>query len=91
MCDGVTTKTFRTWAGTLAAFRLVEAGEANSIKSMSEAAAERLNNTVTVARNSYIHPDVIDLAGVEAPKLPKPARLPGLVAGEGALLAFLER
>ncbi|MBV7380099.1 DNA topoisomerase IB [Maritimibacter dapengensis] len=91
MCDGVTAKTFRTWAGTLAAFRLVEAGEANTIKSMSEAAAERLNNTVTVARNSYIHPDVIDLAGVEAPKLPKPARLPGLVAGEGALLAFLER
>lgn len=88
--DGVTTKTFRTWAGTLAAFRLVEAGEAMSIKALAEAAAQRLANTPTVARKSYIHPDVIALAG-ETPELPAPVRLPGLAAGEGALLAFLER
>lgn len=89
--ERITAKTFRTWAGTLAAFRLVESGKANSIKSMARAAADRLNNTEAVARNSYIHPDVINLAGMETLDLPKPASLPGLAAGEGALLAFLER
>lgn len=89
--DGVTAKVFRTWAGTLAAFRLVQSGEGTTIKALSEAAAERLQNTPTIARSSYIHPAVIDLAGVENPKLPKPERLPGLVAGEGALLAFIDR
>jgi DNA topoisomerase-1 len=89
--EGVTAKVFRTWTGTLAAFRLVQAGEAVTIKAMSEAAAERLQNTPTIARSSYIHPAVIDLAGLENPKLPPPERLPGLAAGEGALLAFLDR
>ena len=88
--EGVTAKTFRTWAGTLAAFRAVTEDGAETIKSVSEAAAERLQNTPTIARKSYIHPAVIELVGEEA-KLPKPERLPGLASGEGALLAFLEK
>ncbi|MFD2740412.1 DNA topoisomerase IB [Sulfitobacter aestuarii] len=86
--DGVSAKTFRTWAGTLAAFACAEPGGA-SIKAMAEAAAERLNNTATVARNSYIHPAVIELAGAE------PLVLDGtgsrdLLAAERRLLAYLE-
>ena len=84
-----TAKTFRTWAGTLAAFEAAEAGS-STIKALSEAAAERLANTPTVARNSYIHPTVIDLAGKDMPKL-KSAGVPGLRAAENRLLSLIER
>ena len=84
--DGVTAKVFRTWTGTLAAFRTVLDGEGRTIKALCDAAADRLQNTPAIARKSYIHPAVIELAGVERPKLPKPDRLPGLAAGEGAVI-----
>jgi DNA topoisomerase-1 len=87
-CEGFSAKTFRTWAGTLAAFGVAEAGGA-SIRAMSDAAAERLHNTPTIARTSYIHPSVIALAGSE-PELPPGLGLSGLTAGENRLLAFLE-
>ena len=35
---------------------------ASSIKDISEAAAERLGNTPTIARNSYIHPRLVEMA-----------------------------
>ncbi|KNG92378.1 DNA topoisomerase IB [Pseudaestuariivita atlantica] len=60
-----TAKTFRTWAGSVAAFDVARQGGA-TIKAMAAAAAERLHNTPTIARNSYIHPEVIALAGGEA-------------------------
>lgn len=86
--DGVTAKTFRTWTGTLSAFKVAEKGGA-TIKAMSEAAAEVLSNTPTIARSSYIHPDVIALAKAE------PLEIGGLekrdlYAAEGRLLRFLE-
>ncbi|WP_083545706.1 DNA topoisomerase IB [Sulfitobacter alexandrii] len=86
--DGVTAKTFRTWAGTLSAFKVAEKGGA-TIKAMSEAAADTLSNTPTIARNSYIHPDVIALVKSD------PLELEGLdqrdlFAAEGRLLRFLE-
>ena len=58
----VTAKTFRTWNGSVAALEAALNQEAPSIKSLSEAAAARLHNTPSIARNSYIHPDVIALA-----------------------------
>jgi len=58
-------KTFRTWASSLAAFDAAESG-AGTIKTLSEAAAHRLANTPTVARNSYIHPKVIALLETRA-------------------------
>ncbi|WYI64801.1 DNA topoisomerase IB [Thioclava sp. GXIMD4216] len=84
-----TAKTFRTWSGSLAAFEAAEAG-GRTIKALSGAAAARLNNTPTVARNSYIHPKVIALA--EARRLPdlEPVKLRGLSAAEARLLALLE-
>ena len=86
--EGVTAKTFRTWTGTLAAFEVGAQGGA-TIKAMSEAAAHRLSNTPTIARSSYIHPAVIDLAGGTALDQ-EPQCKPGLFAAENRLLAFLE-
>ncbi len=94
----VSAKTFRTWAGSLAAFSIAHhalaAGERVTIKGMSEAAAAVLHNTPAIARGSYIHPDVIALA--EAPDaLQRALRRPtlalkGLRAEEERLLRFLE-
>lgn len=87
-CETATAKTFRTWAGTVAAFEQAEKGGA-TIKSMAQAAAERLHNTPAMARNSYIHPQVIDLAGAEPPKVSAP-RKANLYAVENRLLHYLE-
>ena len=89
-----TAKTFRTWAGTLAAFDLLAQGRAPTVKAptvkdMAEAAAARLHNTPAVARSSYIHPEVLAMAGT-APALPPAEPRRGLAAGEARLLAFLE-
>jgi DNA topoisomerase-1 len=84
-----TAKTFRTWAGTLAAFELLEQGGRPKIKDLAEAASQRLHNTPTVAKAHYIHPRILALAG-EAPDLPPAEPLPGLSATEARLLAFLE-
>ena len=59
--EGFSAKTFRTWAGSVAAFDVALKEGKPSIKAMAEAAAERLHNTPTIARNSYIHPQVIEL------------------------------
>ena len=60
--DGAfTAKDFRTWGGSVAAVAALRKG-ADSIKAVSEAAAARLGNTPTIARNSYIHPRVIEMA-----------------------------
>ncbi|PZR00840.1 MAG: DNA topoisomerase [Cereibacter sphaeroides] len=84
----VTAKTFRTWAGTRAAFETAETGGA-SIKDIAQAAADALHNTPAIARSSYIHPKVIDLAGAEPLSL-HPNRIAGLTASEARLLRFLE-
>jgi DNA topoisomerase-1 len=67
--EGMTAKTFRTWGGTLAAFELAQSlpPEARlTPRMLADAAAERLFNTPTVCRKSYIHPAVLDLAGQSA-------------------------
>jgi DNA topoisomerase-1 len=96
--DGMTAKTFRTWHGTLVALdAAAEAGSSElTIKAMSQAAAERLHNTPSIARNSYIHPDVIALAEMDpdarADQLDAVdlRRAPnGLEANEKRLVAFL--
>lgn len=94
-----TAKTFRTWLGTLLAFQAAEAAGNGrlTVKSMASAAAEQLGNTPTIARNSYIHPDVIALAEQDAEErrvklaAAAEARVSGLRGGEAALCAFLER
>lgn len=88
---GVSAKTFRTWAGTLAAYRAVTVGGARTVKAISSAAAENLHNTPTICRKSYIHPDVLALAGPDPPAPAEPAPpIRGLRGGEAELLRFLE-
>ena len=58
---GVTAKTFRTWSGSEAALDAIVSGGARTIKAASEAAADRLGNTPSIARTSYIHPAILDL------------------------------
>ncbi|WP_375260849.1 DNA topoisomerase IB [Palleronia sp.] len=91
--DGYTAKTFRTWNGTVAAMETAMKDETLTIKAMAEAAAETLGNTPTIARNSYIHPDVIDLADTPLPERQRLAQDAvehrGLRVGERTLLGFL--
>ncbi|NKK61049.1 DNA topoisomerase IB [Rhizobium leguminosarum bv. viciae] len=90
----ISAKTFRTWAGSLAAFgaarEAIVGGGRPTVKQMSEAAAEALHNTPAISRSSYIHPAIIALAGnghalIEAGNEP----LRGLRAEENRLLDFL--
>lgn len=92
----ISAKTFRTWAGSLAAFgaarEKIVAGGRPTVKEMSEAAAEALHNTPAISRSSYIHPAIIALAGNDHPLIEagnEPLR--GLRAEENRLLDFLTR
>ncbi len=83
-----TAKTFRTWAGSLAAFEAHLAEPASKLADLARAAAERLANTPTVARQSYIHPKVLALAESDRPvRLSRAAK--GLSRAETALLRLL--
>jgi DNA topoisomerase-1 len=94
----ITAKTFRTWAGSVAAFSLartqIEAGDVPTIKGMAMAAAERLHNTPAICRTSYIHPHIIGLAA--RPEMlgraleTRELVISGLRAEEARLLQFLE-
>ncbi len=87
--ETATAKTFRTWNGSVAALETaLKAGEGVTIKAMTQAAADVLHNTPTVARTSYVHPQVIELAQTwRVVKIPdRPA---GLRQGERALLELL--
>jgi DNA topoisomerase-1 len=90
--DTFTAKTFRTWAGTLAAFNSARNGTV-TLKDMAQAAADRLHNTPAIARKSYIHPVVIALAqdASKSAQLPDvdPVRKSGLFAAEQRLLGLL--
>ncbi len=66
--DAVSAKMFRTWAATvlasraLTAYQDVESARAvkRNVSTAMKEVAERLGNTPTVARNSYVHPAVLD-------------------------------
>lgn len=94
--DGVTAKTFRTWAGTLAAFAAARATPGRlSVRTMAEAAAQRLHNTPAISRSAYIHPAVLELATLDpearAERLAlAPVGSARLLADERRLLALLQ-
>ncbi|QKK33857.1 DNA topoisomerase IB (plasmid) [Rhizobium indicum] len=92
----ISAKTFRTWAGSLAAFgaarETILSGGRPTVKQMSEAAAEALHNTPAISRSSYIHPAIIALAGNDHPLIESGNELlRGLRAEENRLLDFLTR
>lgn len=91
-------KTFRTWAGSVAAYSVarvaVERGERPTIRCMCEAAAAALHNTPAICRSSYIHPDILALADRKAPLQRRAVGVPhsapaGLRAEECRMLGFL--
>jgi DNA topoisomerase-1 len=91
----VTAKHFRTWGASVIAFQaLVEAGGQLSLKAMLEPVAAALGNTPAIARKSYVHPALIELAHSKgcAPlaglKLPRPKKY--LSGPERGLIAFLD-
>lgn len=94
MGEDFTAKDFRTWRASVLAFEyLVEAGEGPRLKGMLEHVAEHLCNTPAIARKSYIHPALVELArtgkGRKLPeKLPRATRW--LSPAERGFLAFLE-
>ncbi|WHO76286.1 DNA topoisomerase IB [Rhizobium sp. BT03] len=92
----ISAKTFRTWAGSLAAFsaarETIAGGGRPTVKQMSEASAEALHNTPAISRSSYIHPAIIALAGNDHPVIESVSEpLRGLRAEENRLLDFLTR
>jgi DNA topoisomerase I len=68
IAPGITAKDFRTWAGTVLAFRALAAlgdGQTARERQRNVAAAIRetatsLGNTAAVARQAYVHPAVVD-------------------------------
>lgn len=101
----ITAKDFRTWAGTVLAALALEEFEAfdsetqakkNVVRAI-ERVAQQLGNTPTIARQSYVHPQIIDayLEGSLRESLKKRAekklkKLRGLEPEEAAVLAFLK-
>jgi DNA topoisomerase I len=64
----VTAKDFRTWAGTVLAYRALrglgkgstEGEKRRNVAAAIQAAADNLGNTAAVARQAYVHPAVVD-------------------------------
>jgi DNA topoisomerase I len=99
--DSTSAKDFRTFrASSIVAGALQEvaasdiAARKNMLKQSIKASASFLANTATVARSSYVHPDVqaafTDETFDPAPLFTGPQRA-GLTRGETALLRLLER
>lgn len=91
----VTAKHFRTWGASAIAYTaLIEAGGHLPLKAMLEPVAAALGNTPAIARKSYVHPALIELAHrkgcapLEGLKLPRTTRY--LSGPERGLIAFLD-
>jgi DNA topoisomerase-1 len=102
-CSGsdFTAKDFRTWAATtLVGARLVACGEPSSVSAgrrmvlaAIDEAAERLGNTRSVCRSSYVHPGVLDAfmeGWLQAPPGPHRPAPRGLDPLEVATLRVLQ-
>ena len=62
MGEQFSAKGFRTWHASVLAFSFIaKAREKPKISAMLDEVSDKLGNTPTVARNSYIHPAVIDV------------------------------
>lgn len=94
MGEGFTAKNFRTWHASAIAFHeITKAGGDLTLKAMLTPVAERLGNTITISRKSYVHPALIELvksgeaadAGLQLPRKTK-----YLASYERGLIQFLE-
>lgn len=91
--DDVSAKMFRTWHGSTAALEALRKAKKPTIKVACEAAAEILCNTPTIARKSYVHPDILALVGDAGKMTGKIANrsqsVRGLTAAETRLLSVI--
>jgi DNA topoisomerase-1 len=102
----LTSKDFRTWAGTVLAAQLLREFEASASDAQAkknilravEMVAQRLGNTKAVCRKCYIHPAIFDayldgsLLSTIAQRARKVARaVDRLTGGEAAVLGLLQR
>ncbi|PYB74314.1 DNA topoisomerase [Rhizobium wuzhouense] len=93
-------KTFRTWGGSVAAFgeawKMIQADERPTIRQMCQIASDRLHNTPSICRSSYVHPAILALSDREADLSAVKALIARssahtlLRADENRLMAFLE-
>lgn len=97
MGDDFTAKHFRTWGASVIAFEtLATAAGHVGLKTLLEPVTAALGNTPSIARKSYVHPDLIELAKDrdaqaafrETLALPRTTRY--LSRAERGLIAFLE-
>ena len=93
--DDFTAKHFRTWGASAIAFAaLASADHDIGLNTMLEPVTEALGNTPAIARKSYVHPALIDLAKSDQAQfrahldLPRATRY--LDRYERGLIAFLE-
>lgn len=91
-----TAKHFRTWGASVIAFKaLVDRdGPPATLKAMLEEVSQALGNTPAIARKSYVHPALIELARAGDQEAICSARLPRatkyLDSAERGLIAFLD-
>jgi DNA topoisomerase-1 len=97
MDEDFTAKHFRTWGASVLAFEaLAEADDYLGVKAMLEPVTEALGNTPAIARKSYVHPRLVELAKSRDAQaefraglhLPRATRY--LSRAERGLIAFLE-
>jgi DNA topoisomerase-1 len=68
VAPGITAKDFRTWAGTVLAYRALRATRKAStdrerqrdLAAAIQTTADNLGNTPAIARQAYVHPAVVD-------------------------------
>lgn len=91
--DHISAKMFRTWHGSVAALEALRKAKKPSIRIACEAASCMLWNTPAIARKSYVHPAVLDIATAhDAPgafAALSVRRSKGLVAAEQRLMALI--
>lgn len=95
MGEAFTAKHFRTWGASVLAFEALATAKRDiSLKTMLEPVTTALGNTPAIARQSYVHPRLIELAKNgqaafrEALSLPRKTKY--LSRMERGLIAFLE-
>jgi DNA topoisomerase-1 len=94
MGDAFTAKHFRTWTASSFAFGRLCEEPGISLRALMIEVSERLGNTPSIARKSYVHPAVVAAAkgGEDAPVLPDklPRSTEWLSREERGLIEFLE-
>ena len=91
--DHISAKMFRTWHGSAAALEALRKAKKPSIRVACEAASCVLWNTPAIARKSYVHPAVLEIATADDPMARfaglSVRRSKGLVAAEQRLMALI--